>query len=106
MRITISHNQPKSEVMQSVDRSFNELFQEAPKFPARLILEQKNWQGSTLNFSLTAKLGFVNTPIRGTIEVTDKDVTIDADLGILERFIPAGAAREAIGNRIRGLLKR
>ena len=47
---------------------------------------------------------FLSTPIRGTIEVTEKDVKIDADLCILERFIPAGAAREAIGKRIRGLL--
>ena len=27
MRITVSHNGSKEEVMQSVDRSFNELFQ-------------------------------------------------------------------------------
>jgi hypothetical protein len=105
MRITISHNQSKAEVVQSVDRSFNDLFQEVPKFPVRLVVEEKNWQGSTLSFSLTAKLGLVNAPLRGTIEVTDKHVTIDVDLGILERFIPVSDAREAIGNRIRGLLK-
>jgi hypothetical protein len=105
MRITISHKQPKAEVVQSVDRSFNELFQGVAKVPIQLVAEQKNWQGSTLHFSLSAKMGFLSTPIRGTIEVTEKDVTIDADLGILERFIPAGAAREAIGSRIRGLLK-
>ena len=91
--------------MQSVDRSFNDLFQGVGTLPVRLVLEHKNWQGSTLSFSLGAKMGLVSTPIRGTLEVTDRDVTIDADLGILERFIPAKTAREVIGNRIRGLLK-
>jgi hypothetical protein len=40
MRITISHNQPKAEVVQSVDRSFDKLFQGVPKFPVRLVLER------------------------------------------------------------------
>ncbi|MBV8808507.1 MAG: hypothetical protein JO033_07520 [Acidobacteriaceae bacterium] len=55
-------------------------------------------------FSLSAKMGFVSTPIKGTIEVTDRDLTIDADLGLFERLIPATKAREAITNRVRGLL--
>jgi hypothetical protein len=66
--------------------------------------EQRNWRGSTLEFSISAKMGFVNTPIKGTIEVTDRDVTIDADLGLLERLISATKARAAISSRIRGLL--
>jgi hypothetical protein len=105
MRITISHKQPKAEVVQSVDQTFNELFKGVAKVPIQFVVKQKNWQGSTLHFSLSAKMGLLSTPIRGTIEVTETDLKIDADLGILERFIPAGAARAAIGNRIKALLK-
>ena len=94
-----------AEVVQSVDRSFDELFQGVAAFPVRLVLEQKYWQGSTMRFSLGAKMGLISTPIRGTIEVTDRDVSIDADLGVLERFLPAATAREIIGNRIKGLLR-
>jgi hypothetical protein len=105
MRITISHNRSKEEVIRSVDRSFNDLFQGIGVLPVRLVQEHKNWQGSTLTFALTAKMGLLSTPIKGTVEVTDRDLTIDADLGILERMIPAKKAQEVIGDHVRGLLK-
>lgn len=104
MRITVSHNRSKEEVMQSVDRSFNELFQGIVILPLKFVEEQRSWQGSTLTFSLTAKMGLVSTPIKGTVEVTDRDLTINVDLGLFERLIPAKTAREAISSRIRGLL--
>jgi hypothetical protein len=87
MRITISHNRSKAQIIESVDRSFNEMFQGIAGLPVRLVLEQKSWQGSILSFSLTAKLGLLSTPIKGTVEVTDQDVTVDADLGLLNRIV-------------------
>ena len=104
MRITISHNRSKEEVIQSVDRSFNEMFQGVGALPVRLTVEQRNWQGSTLNFSLAAKMGLISTPIRGTVEVTDSDLTINVDLGMLERLVPAQTVRDAISSRVKGLL--
>ena len=50
-------------------------------------------------------MGILSTPIKGTVEVTHKDVTIDADLGLLERFFPMKQARTAIEGRIRELLQ-
>jgi hypothetical protein len=91
--------------MQAVDRSFNELFQGAGALPVSLVVDQRNWQGSTLTFALTAKMGLISTPIHGTIEVTERDLTIDADLGVLERFISAATARDLITSRVKGLLK-
>jgi hypothetical protein len=91
--------------MESVDRSFNEMFQGIAGLPVRLVLEQKSWQGSILSFAVTAKLGLLSTPIKGTVEVTDQDVTVDADLGMLNRFVSEKSAQEMIGNRIKGLLK-
>jgi hypothetical protein len=105
MRITVSHNRSKEEVIQTVDRSFNDLFQGIGAIPVKLIQEHKSWQGSTLTFALTAKMGLLSTPIKGTVEVTDRDITIDADLGILERMIPAKKAQEVIGQHLHGLLK-
>src|SRR4051794_31266957 len=104
MRITVSHKRSKEEVIRSVDRSFDDLFRGIGPIPLQLVEERRSWQGSTLTFSLSAKMGFVSTPIKGTIEVTDRDLTIDADLGLLERLIPGAKAREAIENRVRGLL--
>jgi hypothetical protein len=105
MRITVSHNRPKEEVISSVDRSFHHLFQGIGVLPLQLVQEHRSWQGSTLTFALTAKMGLISTPIKGTVEVTDRDLTIDVDLGILERLIPTKKAHEMITNRVRGLLK-
>jgi hypothetical protein len=104
MRISVSHNRSKEEIVQTIDRSFDDLFQ-GTGLPVRLTQQEKNWQGSTLTFSLTAKMGLLSTPIKGTVEVTDRDLTIDADLGILERMIPAKKAQEVVAGQLRGLLK-
>lgn len=68
--------------------------------PIQFVDERRSWQGSTLTFSLSAKMGFASTPMKGTIEVTDRDITIDADLGLLERLIPATKARDSITSRV------
>jgi hypothetical protein len=49
-------------------------------------------------------MGIISTPIKGTIEVTERELTIDVDLGLLERLIPQAKTRDAISTRIRGLL--
>ena len=103
MRITVSHNRTKQEVVDSVNRSFDELF--SAGLPVKVAVQQKEWQGSTLTFALTAKMGMLSTPIKGTVEVTDHDVTVDADLGMLNNFISEKSAQEMIGGRIKGLLK-
>ena len=104
MRITVSHTKSKDAVIRSVDRSFDDLFRGVTTLPIRFVEERRSWQGSTLNFIISAKMGLISTPIKGTIEVTDSDLTIDADLGVLERLIAATKAKAAITNQIRGLL--
>src|SRR5579871_3262183 len=102
MRITVSHTKSKQEVMRAVDRSFDDLFRGIGMIPIQFTDERRSWSGSTLTFSLSAKMGLVSTPIKGSIEVTDADITIDADLGLLERLLPATRARATITNRVRG----
>jgi hypothetical protein len=105
MRITISHNRPKAEVVEAVDRSFEDLFKGVAELPVKVTIQQRTWQGSTLNFTLTAKWGLLSTPIKGTVEVTDHDITVDADLGLLNRLVSEKTARAVMGDRIKGLLK-
>ncbi len=105
MRISVSHNRSKEDVVQSVDRSFDDLFKEAGALPVKLVVEQRSWQGSIMNFALTAKMGIISTPIKGTVEVTDRDIIIDADLGMLGRFVDQKTAQQFLGSRIKGLLK-
>lgn len=105
MRITVSHERTKAEVIQAIDGSFNDLFTKAAQLPVTITVQQRAWQGSTLVFALTARYGILSTPIKGTVEVTDHDVTLDVDLGVFSRFISEKTARDAISDRIKGLLK-
>ena len=105
MRITVSHDRPTEEVKQAVDRSFDDVLKAILILPIHLIQEHRAWQGNTLIFSLVAKKGLLSTPIKGTVEITDQDITFDIVLGFLERLIPAAKAREALSNRVKELLK-
>jgi Putative polyhydroxyalkanoic acid system protein (PHA_gran_rgn) len=105
VRVTVSHNKSKEEVMRAVDRSFDDLFRGISILPLQIANEQRSWQGSTLTFSFTAKIGLLSSGIKGTVEVTDSDATIDADLGLLEKLLSAKGARMTLEGRIRGLLK-
>jgi hypothetical protein len=105
MRITISHDRRKAEIIEAVDRSFNDLFKSSAQLPVKITVQERTWRGSILNFALTAKWGLLSTPIKGTVEVTDHDVTVDADLGLLNRFISENTARTVLTDRVKGLLK-
>lgn len=66
--------------------------------------QHRHWHGNTMTFSLTAKMGFIKTPIKGTVEVRPAEVMIDVDLGVLEKLVPEGSLRSSLENKVRGLL--
>jgi hypothetical protein len=105
LRITVSHDRPKEELKRAVDRSLDDLFRGIVVLPVQLLEQRKNWEGDRLAFSFVAKMALVSTPIKGVVDISDRDITIDVDLGVWERLIPAAKAREAVTQRIRGLLK-
>lgn len=108
MKITVEHSSSKEEVKQAVNRSLDDIFTNSVPLPVKLLQQQRSWSADTLTFSLIAKmgpLGMISTPITGTVHVSDRDVTIDVNLGILERLIPVDKARQAVTTRLKGLLK-
>ena len=105
MKITVSHDSNKEEVKQAVSRSLDDIFTSSVPLPVKLVQQHRSWSADTLTFSLSAKMGLMSTPIAGTVHVTDRDVTIDVNLGFLERLIPVDKARQAVTTRLKGLLK-
>lgn len=71
--------------------------------PIQIANEKRQWQDSTLIFSFNATMGLLSAPIKGTVEVTDHDLTIDADLGLLEKLLGGGMTKTLEG-RVKGLL--
>ena len=105
MRITVSHNRAKEEIIRAIDRSIDDLFKGLGNVPIQILNESRKWTGSRMDFSFDAKMGIVSTPIKGFVDVTDRDVTVDADLGWLERLFPAKQTQTALEGRIKGLLR-
>jgi hypothetical protein len=90
--------------MRSLDRSFNDLFKGFGTVPIQILNESRRWTGSRMDFSFDAKVGIVKAPIKGFVDVTDRDVTVDADLGWLERLFPAKQTQAALEGRVKALL--
>jgi hypothetical protein len=108
VKITISHGCSKEEVKRAVNQSLDDIFTSSVALPVKLVQQQRSWSADTLTFSLIAKMGpmgLMSTPISGTCLVTDHDLTIDVNLGLLERLIPIDKARQALSSRLKGLLK-
>src|SRR5579871_2438752 len=102
MRVIIPHNRPKQEMKDSVERSIDTLF--AGFGPIEVVQQRKQWSGDTLAFSLNAKVGLLQTPIVGSALVTDQQLTLDVDLGLLGKLIPEDSAKAQIERRVKGLL--
>jgi hypothetical protein len=104
MRITISHSKSQVQAIQAVDQAMDEVFRGLTTGPVTIVKQQKLWNGSVMTFSLTAKMGFLQNPISGMVEVTAKEVTINADLGMLSKLFPTDTIRATVESRVRGLL--
>ncbi len=105
MRVTIAHSKSKQEAKDVVERSIDHIFSGFNLGAIRFTAQRKDWSGDTVTFSLMARLGLLRTAIRGLAIVTDHEVTLDVDLGLLGKLIPDQAARTQIEGRVKGLLK-
>jgi hypothetical protein len=104
MRITIAHKKSKAEVIAAVDSAIAEAFRALAVSSVVIVEQQKVWTGSVMTFSVIAKIGFLKNTIKGTVEVTDNDVTIEADLGMLNHLAAGKEVRAAVESRVRRLL--
>ncbi len=104
MRITIAHTKGRQQMIQIVDRAFDDVFKGVAQVPITIADQHRSWQGSVMAFSLVAKMGFISNPISGTVAVTDTDVTLDADVGMLGKLFPVEKIQTALQTRLKGLL--
>jgi hypothetical protein len=87
MRAVVRHRKTQREAMQIVDAAFDDVFKGLPIPMLQITNQSKSWNGPLMTFSLTAAVGFLQNPIKGTVEVTGQEIIIDADLGFLERLV-------------------
>ena len=60
-----------------------------------------------MDFSLTARVGFISVPISGTVVVDDVNVTVNCELpALVKQFIGEDKIRAGLDRRVRGHAER
>jgi Putative polyhydroxyalkanoic acid system protein (PHA_gran_rgn) len=104
MRVTISHDKTQQQVKDAVDHGMEQVFTGLAGGAVDLTDRHRVWHENTMMFSMTARLGFIRTPIKGSVIVGEKDVTVEVDLGLLDKLVSDETVRNVIETRMRGLL--
>jgi hypothetical protein len=102
----VPHRTTAEKAIATVDRSANTLFEGVGGSPVELVDRRKSWNGPVMDFSLTARVGFISVPIAGTVAVDDVNVTVQCELpGIVNQFIGEDKIRAGVDRKIRAMLE-
>ncbi len=104
MRVIISHDKTQQQVKDAVDHGMDNVFTGLGGGVVELADRHKEWHGNTMMFTMTARMGFIHSPIKGSVEVGEKDVTVEVDLGLFGKLVPEETVRTGIESRVKGLL--
>jgi hypothetical protein len=66
----------------------------------------KKWDESTMMFSLTGRMGFIEVPLSGSVAVDDHHVTILCELpAILKNFVGEEKIQASVEQKINGYFR-
>jgi hypothetical protein len=105
MRVTVPHKKGKQEARRIIDQTTDDVMKGIVAGPVQITDQSRSWNGDSMNFGFTARMGPITAPIHGTVEVADTEVIIDIELpAFLKNFLPEERVRSEVQNRVRGLL--
>jgi hypothetical protein len=105
MTIVIPHGTTAEKAMAIVDNSANSLFESTAGPHVELVDKTRSWNGPTMDFGLTARVGFISVPISGTIVVDVINVTVNCQLpALVNQFIGEEKIRAGLDRSVRAML--
>src|SRR6266851_2860604 len=105
MRVTVAHNKTKAEAIRAVDGVADDLFAQFPASGIQIVDLRKQWNGNLMHFGFSARWMLLQAPVRGTVLVSDHDVTIEVELpSFLAKLLPERKIAQQVESRVRGLL--
>jgi hypothetical protein len=105
VKVIVPHHTTVEEAILIVDRSANDLFDGAGGGAVELVERKKGWNGPLMDFSLTARLGFISLPISGNVVVDEVNVTVHCELpALVKTFIGEDKIRAGVERKVRGML--
>src|ERR1700733_16104000 len=105
MTVIIPHGTTAEKAIAIVDSSANSLFESTAGPHVQLTDKTRSWNGPTMDFSVTARVGFIAVPISGTVVVDDTNVTVNCQLpALVNQFIGEEKIRAGLDRRVRAML--
>jgi hypothetical protein len=106
MTLIVAHHKTQQEAIGIVDRGASGLFAGVAGDVVEIVDQKKEWNGSTMTFSFTGKLGFIAVPLAGTIVVDDRNVTVNCELpAMVKNFLGEYKVGSGIEDKMKGLLR-
>jgi len=107
VKVIVPHNTTVEQAIVIVDKSADDLFAGAAGGAVELADRRKGWRGPNMDFSLTARVGFISLPIAGTVIIDEINVVVHCELPALVRtFVGEDAIRSSVERKVRGMLKK
>jgi hypothetical protein len=105
MTVIVPHHTTVESAIGIVDRSADNLFEDVAGGLVELVDQKHDWKGPHMDFSLTARAGFVSVPISGTIVVDEVNVTVYCELpAMVQKFVGEDKIYGSVERRVRGML--
>lgn len=105
MRVSVSHTKGKQEAKRIIDQTTDDVMKGIVAGPVQITDQSRRWNGDTMDFGFTGRMGPFSAPIHGSVAVTDTEVIIDIELpGFLKNILPEERVRSEVQTRVRGLL--
>jgi len=107
MTVIVPHHKTREEAIRLVDSQSDHLFEIPGGGAVQLTGHRKTWNSSTMDFGLTASVGFISLPISGTVNVDDTNITVNVELpALVSKFIGEDKVRAGVEGRVRGMLSK
>ena len=105
MTLIIPHHKTQQEVIGIIDRGWTDVFAGIAGGLVEIVDQTKAWNGSTMSFGFTGRVGFISIPLTGTVEVDDRNVTVQCELPpMVKNFLGEDKVGSGITERMKGLL--
>jgi hypothetical protein len=105
VKVIVPHYTTVEQAIVIVDRSANDLFEGAGGGAVQLIERKTGWNGPLMDFSLTARLGFISLPISGVVVIDEVNVTVHCELPpMVKMFVGEDKIRAGVERKVRGML--
>src|SRR6185312_10258714 len=105
MRVDVTHQLGKEAAVPVMDRCLDHLLGGVGGSSIEILDKRKSWNGSSMRFSFTGKVGYISVPLAGTIDVNDANVIVDMDLPpVVKTFVGEEKIRRLVETNVREML--